>query len=139
MIVDDIKSLLENHGYHQAVLVVRRVGDSGEETVVTAGADTPHSEVAARVGNFLKRQIMSWPEQPLDPSSTEVLQLLLATVNRHNENVKNLCNLQSGGQKRSCAHTFSVGNHDKDKPCGRCPYEAFYIRIPDELKGKIDG
>lgn len=51
-----------DHEYDQIVILGRRVGESGQEHVTTAGRTTEHCRVAARMGDYLKHRVMGWPE-----------------------------------------------------------------------------
>lgn len=59
------KEVAEKYGYDQVVIIGRRVGEEPEphgEHVTTYGIDKQHCEVAARIGNFLKYNVMKWPK-----------------------------------------------------------------------------
>lgn len=52
------KRIADNHDYDQIVIVARRVGEG--EHVTTYGRGAEHCEVARRIGDFLKYEIMKW-------------------------------------------------------------------------------
>ena len=56
------RTIAEAYGYHQVVIVARRVGDGedGGEHVTTYGVDKENCTVAARIGDFIKTKIMGW-------------------------------------------------------------------------------
>jgi len=60
------KRIALDYGYDQVVIVARRVGD-GEtphgEHCTTYGVDKANCEVAARIGNFFKHELMGWPKE----------------------------------------------------------------------------
>ena len=56
------KLIADKYGYDQVVIVARKVGEDGEggEHVTTYGVDKPNCTVAARIGVYLKYEIMKW-------------------------------------------------------------------------------
>ena len=48
------------YGYHQVVIIARRVGAGGIEHVTTYGVDKENCDVAARMGDYLKYKVMGW-------------------------------------------------------------------------------
>ena len=48
------------YGYDQVIIIARKVGPDGGEHVTTYGRDPTHCNIAARIGEFLKFQIMGW-------------------------------------------------------------------------------
>lgn len=55
------EKIATDYGYDQVVIIARKVGDGGGEHVTTYGRDKQHCDVAARMGDFLKHQVMRWP------------------------------------------------------------------------------
>lgn len=61
------RKIAEDYGYDQVVIIARRVGEEPDpcgEHVTTYGVDKDNCNVAARIGNFLKYQIMGWEPVP---------------------------------------------------------------------------
>mgnify|MGYP001613738452 FL=1 len=54
------KEVAEKFGYDQIVILGRRVGGDGIEHVTTYGVDKANCDVAARMGDYLKHNIMGW-------------------------------------------------------------------------------
>ncbi len=54
------KKIAKQYGYHQVVIIGRRVGTDGIEHVTTYGSDKKNCSVAARIGDFLKYKIFGW-------------------------------------------------------------------------------
>lgn len=54
------KSIAEQYGYDQIVIIGRKVGDSGREHCTTYGVDKENCDVAAQIGDFLKFKVMNW-------------------------------------------------------------------------------
>lgn len=61
--VEDAKQIALNRGFDQVIVIARKVGDDGYESVTTYGVDKKHCEVAAQTGNFLKYKVMGWSNQ----------------------------------------------------------------------------
>jgi len=57
----------EDYGYDQVVIVARKVGDGGGEHVTTYGVDRENCAVAARIGDFLKYEVMNWVKEDARP------------------------------------------------------------------------
>lgn len=57
------RSIVEQYGYDQVVIIARKVGDPGGEHVTTYGRNRAHCDVAARIGDFLKFKIMGWAKE----------------------------------------------------------------------------
>jgi len=57
------RSIAEQYGYDQVIIVARKVGPDGGEHVTTYGRDKAHCDVAARCGNFLKYKVMGWHQE----------------------------------------------------------------------------
>lgn len=59
------REIAEKYGYDQVVIVARRVGEGLHEPhgehCTTYGVDKANCDVAARIGNFFKRELMGWP------------------------------------------------------------------------------
>lgn len=58
--IADAKCIATDYGYHQVVIIARKVGDNGGEHVTTYGVDKANCSVAARIGDFLKYKVMGW-------------------------------------------------------------------------------
>ncbi|EKS29277.1 hypothetical protein [Afipia felis] len=57
------KRLANEYGYDQVIVYARKVGESPDphgEHMTTYGVNTEHCDVAARIGDFLKYEIMGW-------------------------------------------------------------------------------
>lgn len=52
------RAIAEMFDYDQVVIIARKVG--GGEHCTTYGVDKANCDVAARIGNFLKFQVMKW-------------------------------------------------------------------------------
>lgn len=62
------REIAEEYGYDQVVIIARRCGtdpDPHGEHVTTYGVSKAHCEVAALIGNRIKR-VMQWPEEDID-------------------------------------------------------------------------
>ncbi len=55
------KAIAEKYGYDQVIIVARKIGDGGREHCTTYGRDKDNCEVAARIGDFFKHELMGWP------------------------------------------------------------------------------
>ncbi len=60
--VSAARSIAEQYGYSQIVIVARAVGDKGGEHVTTYGIDRANCDVAARIGAFFRHKLMGWPQ-----------------------------------------------------------------------------
>lgn len=58
--VSAARIIAKNFGYDQVVIIARKIGDDGIEHCTTYGVDKANCDVAARIGNFLKFEIMGW-------------------------------------------------------------------------------
>lgn len=54
------KEIAEKYDYDQIVIIGRKVGKDGIESVTTYGVDKGHCEVAAEIGKFIKYNVMKW-------------------------------------------------------------------------------
>ncbi len=54
------KTISEKYDYDQVIIIARKVGDDGNEHVTTYGKDKKNCRVAAKIGDFLKYQVMGW-------------------------------------------------------------------------------
>lgn len=57
------KDIAEKYGYDQIIIYARKVGESPDphgEHLTTYGIDKTHCTVAARIGDYLKREIFGW-------------------------------------------------------------------------------
>ena len=57
------EEISKRYGYDQVIIIARKVGDDGIESVTTYGKDKDNCDVAAQIGNFIKHKIMGWPER----------------------------------------------------------------------------
>lgn len=64
------EKIAKDYGYHQVIIVARRVGETdGGEHVTTYGIDRDNCIVAECIGNFLKYKVMKWyKEHPITRS-----------------------------------------------------------------------
>lgn len=58
------KEIAINFGYDQVIIVARKTGESGGEHVTTYGKNQNHCKISARVGAFLKNEVMKWHGLP---------------------------------------------------------------------------
>lgn len=58
--IEAAKKIAVDYGYHQIIIIGRRVDPDGREHVTTYGVDKENCSVAARIGNFLKYNVMGW-------------------------------------------------------------------------------
>lgn len=56
------EGIAKAYGYHQVVIIARRVGEAGDggEHCTTYGTDEANKSVAARIGTFLTEKVMNW-------------------------------------------------------------------------------
>lgn len=54
------KTIAEDYGYDQVIIIARKVGEGGGEHCTTYGIDKTNCEVAANAGDFLKYKVMQW-------------------------------------------------------------------------------
>lgn len=59
--IDAAKHIANEYGYDQVVVVARSVGKG--EHVTTYGKDKKNCDIAARIGDFLKYEIMGWAKK----------------------------------------------------------------------------
>ena len=59
--INAARRIAHEHGYDQVIVIGRACGDDGGEHVTTYGRNRAHCEVAAQIGDFLKRKVMGWP------------------------------------------------------------------------------
>lgn len=60
------RRIAEDYGYDQVVIVARRVGEGSEphgEHCTTYGVGKANCDVAARIGDFFKHELMGWPRE----------------------------------------------------------------------------
>lgn len=55
------KAIAEKYGYDQVIIIGRKV--LSHEHLTTYGIDKPNCNVAARIGDFLKYQVMGWTKE----------------------------------------------------------------------------
>ncbi len=58
--IDAAKKVAKQYGYHQIVIIGRRVGKDGIEHVTTYGIDKENCHVAQIIGDLIKYKIMRW-------------------------------------------------------------------------------
>ena len=54
------KKIAKDFDYDQVIIIARKVGEGGNEHVTTYGVDKANCQVAAHLGNFIKREVMKW-------------------------------------------------------------------------------
>lgn len=79
------KKIAQEFDYDQVVVVARKVGLNGGEHVTTYGRNPEHCEIAARVGDFLKYEIMKWERAIHPPAFNPVTDELLEAVRNWKE------------------------------------------------------
>jgi hypothetical protein len=79
------KRIAHKYDYDQVVIIGRKVGEGGNEHVTTYGKDKEHCGVAARIGNYLKYEVMKWPEKRIQKDE----QRLWYELNKLASNVEN--------------------------------------------------
>jgi len=60
------EDIAKKYGYDQVIIYARRVGENPEphgEHLTTYGINREHCGVAARIGDFLKREVFKWKEK----------------------------------------------------------------------------
>ena len=57
------RSIAEQYGWDQVVIIARKIDPNGGEHVTTYGRDKAHCDVAARCGDFLKYKVMGWHQE----------------------------------------------------------------------------
>jgi len=55
------EKIAKQYNYDQVVIVARNI-KTGVEHVTTYGIDKKNCEVAARIGDFFKYELMKWPK-----------------------------------------------------------------------------
>jgi len=55
------KRIAAEFGYDQVIVYARKVGENGGEHMTTYGVDKVHCDVAAKMGDHLKYNVMGWP------------------------------------------------------------------------------
>jgi len=58
--ISSAKQMADNYNYDQIIILGRRVGKDGEETLTTYGKTKKHCGVAAMIGKFLKDKVFKW-------------------------------------------------------------------------------
>ena len=62
--IEAAKTVAEEYGFDQVVIIARKVGWKGGEHVTTYGVDTENCKAAAEIGEYLKYKVMKWdPEE----------------------------------------------------------------------------
>lgn len=56
------EQIAQKYQYEQVIIIARKTGVGGRESVVTYGVTPTHCGVAAKIGEFLKFKIMGWPK-----------------------------------------------------------------------------
>ena len=54
------KKIAIDFGYEQVIIIARKTGVGGREHCTTYGINKKHCDVAAKVGGYLKYEIMKW-------------------------------------------------------------------------------
>jgi hypothetical protein len=54
------RRIAEDYGYDQVIIIGRATGDNGGEHCTTYGVNKEHCNIAARIGNYLKFNVMGW-------------------------------------------------------------------------------
>ena len=73
------KEIAEQYGLDQVVIVSRKTGEDGYEHVSTYGRkEEGHFIIAAKAGEFLKREILKW-EDETEPAMSEHVRRALAS------------------------------------------------------------
>jgi len=57
------KKIAKDYGYDQVIVFARKVGESPDphgEHLTTYGINKVHCDIAARIGSYLKREILGW-------------------------------------------------------------------------------
>ena len=57
------REIAERYGYDQVVIVARKVGEGGGEHCTTYGVNRQNCDVAAKIGDFFKYELMKWPQR----------------------------------------------------------------------------
>lgn len=60
--VSAARQVADEHGYDQIIIIGRKVGNDGGESVATYGVDVPNCNAAAQIGDYLRYTIMGWPK-----------------------------------------------------------------------------
>ncbi len=55
------KQIADRWGYDQVIIIARKVGEG--EHVTTYGRDEKNCDIAGRIGDFLKYEIMKWEKK----------------------------------------------------------------------------
>jgi hypothetical protein len=69
--VSAAEQIAHKYGYDQVIVIARCIG--ANEHVTTYGKDKANCNIAARIGDFLKYQVMGWPKEDKDKATTEKL------------------------------------------------------------------
>ena len=68
--IEAAKQISEKYEFDQVIIVARRVGEGGGESVTTYGKDKAHCDVAAQCGDFLKYEVMKWHDACTESESS---------------------------------------------------------------------
>lgn len=63
------EEVAKKYGYDQVIIIARRVGEDPAphgEHCTTYGIDKSHCDVAARIGDHFKYNVMGWPRESTD-------------------------------------------------------------------------
>lgn len=55
--------IAKKYGYEQVIVIGRKTGEKGQESVATYGVNKEHCNVAAKIGVYIKHEIMGWPKE----------------------------------------------------------------------------
>jgi len=58
--IEAAKRIANEYGYEQVIVYARKTGENGGEHMTTYGIDKVHCDVAAKMGDHLKYNVMSW-------------------------------------------------------------------------------
>jgi hypothetical protein len=55
------RRIADEYDYDQVIIIARKVGENGGEHVTTYGRNKDNCDVAVKIGNYIKHEIMGWP------------------------------------------------------------------------------
>jgi hypothetical protein len=56
------KEVSKKYGYDQIIIIGRKCGEQGFESVSTYGINKDNCDAASKIGNFIKYKIMGWKD-----------------------------------------------------------------------------
>lgn len=101
------EKIAKEFDYDQVVIVARKVGEDGGEHVTTYGINKEHCDIAARMGDVLKHEVMKWPLTP----AAEREQMLAHLCRAEKLAYKIFCDTEVG-RERIRAHRVYVNIQD---------------------------